>query len=299
MSATSAQPGRRLVVFGAGYVGGEFARQAVARGLKVTALTRNEAKARELRAAGLDVVVSDLAGDEWHAAIPGRPDYVLNAVSGGGGGVDGYRRSYLEGMRSIVAWSRARGPVGVFAYTSSTSVYPQDGGVRVDEDAPTPPRDERAGVLVETEAALRAGAPAARNFVLRLAGIYGPGRHYLLDQVRTGEVAGVEDHHLNLAHRDDICAALWAVMESADTVAGATFNLADNTPARKGEVARWLAAQLGLPPPRFTGLPAGGRRAVVPDRIIVNDRLRRTLGWEPRFPSYREGYAPLLGAPRA
>lgn len=299
MSSAAAQPGRRLVVFGAGYVGGEFARQAVARGLSVTALTRNEAKAGELRAAGIETVVADLAGDAWHAALPGRPDYVLNAVSGGGGGVDGYRRSYLEGMRSILAWSRSGGPAGVLVYTSSTSVYPQDGGARVDEESPTTARDERAGVLVDTEAVLRAGAPARRNFILRLAGIYGPGRHYLLDQVRSGEVSGAEEHHLNLAHRDDICAAIWAVMQSPPTLADATFNVADNAPARKGEVTRWMAAQLGRPAPKFTGLPSVARRAIVPDRIIVNAKLRRTLGWEPRYPSYREGFAPLLGEPPA
>ncbi|MBS0662232.1 MAG: NAD-dependent epimerase/dehydratase family protein [Verrucomicrobia bacterium] len=299
MSALAAESGRRLVVFGAGYVGGEFARQAIARGLRVTALTRNEAKARDLRTAGAEVVVADLADESWHAAIPGGANLVLNTVSGGGGGLDGYRHSYLAGMRSIIEWSRARGSAGVLVYTSSTSVYPHDGGVRVDEDSPATPRDDRAAVLVETEALLRGAAPAARTFVLRLAGIYGPGRHYLIDQVRGGEVAGVEEHHLNLAHRDDICSAIWAAMESAPALAGGLFNVADNAPARKGEVARWIAAQLDLPAPRFTGLPAGGRRAVVPDRIIVNARLRRALGWEPRYPSYREGLAPLLGDPTA
>jgi nucleoside-diphosphate-sugar epimerase len=292
--------GKRLVIFGCGYVGGEVARQALARDLRVTALTRNAEKAAGLRAAGIETVVADLASDAWHAAIPGGAEFVLNAVSSGGDGVEGYRRSYLEGMKSILAWARARGPAGTLVYTSSTSVYAQDGGVRVDESAPVAGRDERAAVLVETERLLldglpgEGGRPAARAFVLRLAGIYGPGRHHLIDQVRAGEVSGNGGHHLNLIHRGDICAAIWAGFGAPAAVDGGVFNVADDGAATKAEVAAWLAAQLGVPTPRFSGLPAAGRRGVVPDRIIVNDRLKAALGWRPRFPSFRDGYANLL-----
>ena len=309
--------GKRLVVFGCGYVGGEVARQALVRGLRVTALTRNGEKAAALRAAGIETVVADLAGDAWHGAILGGAEFVLNAVSSGGGGVEGYRRSYLEGMKSILTWAKARGPAGTLVYTSSTSVYPQDGGVRVDESAPVSGRDERAAVLVETERLLLDGLAGGgtrptsesepktvggvplprftnRAFVLRLAGIYGLGRHHLIDQVRAGEVSGNGGHHLNLIHRDDICAAIWAGFGAPATVDGGVFNVADDGAATKAEVAAWLAAQLGVPAPRFSGLPVAGRRGVVPDRIIVNTRLKAALGWQPRFPSFREGYANLL-----
>ena len=293
--------GKRLVVFGAGYLGGEFARQARGRGLRVTALTRNPVAAAALAAAGVEPVVGDLADDGWHAAIPGAADFVLNAVGSGGDGLAGYRRSYHDGMRSILAWARARGAAGVMAYTSSTSVYPQDGGVRVDELAEVSPRDERAAVLIETEGLLRdalagsGGAPvAARAYLLRLAGLYGPGRHFLLDQIRRGEVAGSGEHHLNLIHRDDACAAVWAVFGATGHAGPTVFNVADDTPLRKAEAVAWLAARIGVPAPRFSGLPVTGRRAATPDRIILNARLRTSLPWVPRFPSLREGYANLL-----
>ena len=287
--------GRHLVVFGCGYVGGEVARQALAQGLRVTALTRNGEKAAAWRALGITTVVADLATTAWHAAIPGGADLVLNAVSSGGGGVEGYRSSYLEGMKSVLTWARTQGPVGTLVYTGSTSVYAQDGGVRVDELSPISARDERAAVLVETEDVLRTqvGA-AARTWVLRLAGIYGPGRHHLIEQVRAGEVSGHGGHHLNLIHRDDICAAIWSVFGAPATMAGDVFNVADDEPATKAEAVTWLAGRLGVPVPRFSGVPAGGRRAVTPDRIIVNARLKAALGWAPRYPSFREGYATLL-----
>ena len=284
---------KRLVIFGCGYVGAAMARLAVAHGVRVTALTRNEGKAEALRADGVEeVIVDDLAAKTWHDRIEGAPDYVLNCVSSGGGGTEGYRRSYLEGMGSVVAWLRARGSAGVAIYTGSTSVYPQDGGVTVDEDAATG-GEERAQVLLATERLLLdATAAAATRVVLRLAGIYGPGRHHLLEQVRSGEAAGRPDHHLNLAYRDDIAAAVWAAWGAAP---GAhVFNVADDGAATKGEVVAWLAARLGVAVPGFSGAPAGGRRAVTPDRIIANAKLKAALGWRPAYPTFREGYEKIL-----
>jgi nucleoside-diphosphate-sugar epimerase len=285
--------GKHLVIFGCGYIGGEIARQAAARGGRVTALTRNPEKAAALRAAGIATVEADLAGDAWHDEI-GAAELVLNCVSSGGGGVAACRLSYLAGMKSVLAWAVARGSVATLVYTSSTSVYPQGGGLRVDEESPAAGRDERTAVLLETEALLRASPGSARvRIVLRLAGIYGPGRTHLLQQVRAGEVSGLGAHHLNLIHRDDACAAIWAAFATPAAMDGGIFNVADDGAATRAEVTAWLADQLGLPVPRFTGAPPGGR-APVPDRLIANDRLKAALGWRPRHPSYREGYASLL-----
>lgn len=299
--------GEHLVVFGCGYVGSELARQAVAQGMGVTALTRNPETAAGLSAAGVEAVVAELASDEWHARIPGGASFVLNCVSSGDGGVDGYRRSYVEGMHSILAWARG-GPVGTLVYTGSTSVYPQGGGAVVDETAPTEGASETARVLLEAEALLNAGeavgaaaaltAGCRRRFVLRLAGIYGPGRHHLLDQLRggAGEIPGRGDQRLNLIHRDDAVAAIWAVFTAPPAVTGEIFNVADDRPGTRDEIVTWLAAKIGVPAPRCTGESGSGRRAVSPDRIISNEKLKARLGWRPVFPSFREGYAHILRA---
>ncbi|HVS53834.1 MAG TPA: NAD-dependent epimerase/dehydratase family protein [Opitutaceae bacterium] len=286
--------GKRLVVFGCGYVGSAVAEEARARGVSVVALTRNEAKAAALREREIDVVVADLASDAWHGRIGGRADFVLNCVSSGGGGLEGYRRSYVDGMRSILAWASASDGAGSLVYTSSTAVYPQGNGAVVDESAPTGGSD-RAEILLEAEAMLRGAEKAcARWFVLRLAGIYGPGRFHLVEQVRRGEVAGRGEHRLNLAHRDDIVAAVWACFGAPPDVRNEIFNVADGAATPKAEVAAWLAARLGAPTPRFTGAPTGGRERLVPDRIIASAKLRAALGWRPRYPSFRAGAENLL-----
>jgi nucleoside-diphosphate-sugar epimerase len=287
--------GRHLVIFGCGYVGAAVARWAATLGLRVTALTRNAASALLLREVGIETVVADLAGTTWHNEIDAVPDFAINCVSSGGGGTEGYRHSYLQGTESIAAWASARGGVANFLYTSSTSVYPQGGGALVEETLPVSAATDRAQILIDTEARVQSSPQAwHRWFILRLAGIYGPGRHQLLEQVRAGEVAGTGEQHLNLIHRDDIVSAVAVCLTAPTSVANEIFNVADDGGARKAEVVTWLAGELGLPLPKFTGLPLGDRRGVTPDRVIANRKLKTMLGWRPRYSTFREGYANLL-----
>lgn len=297
--------GKHLVIFGCGYVGSALAVAAQARGAKVTALTRNEARATELRAAGFDVVVGELADERWHDLIPTGPDWVANTVSAASPNPEGYRRSYVEGMRSILAWA-ARGsrPIGTFLYTSSTGVYPQGGGARVDELSPTEPPSPTGAILVEAENLLRATPAEAvtRWFILRLAGIYGPGRHHHLDALRAGttNLKGSPQFRMNLAHRDDIVSALLACAEAPPQVANEVFNLSDNAPATRTDLIGWLANELGLPAPQFAGASGDGQSAAgsAPDRVICSEKIRARLGWRPAYPDFRAGYAPLLAAAR-
>lgn len=286
----------RLLIFGCGYVGTAVAEAAMAAGWGVTALTRNPAKAAALADRGITPVVADLERDAWHDRVASAPEFMVNCVSSGGGGVESYTRSYLQGMESIVRWRRRGGlPSGTMVYTSSTSVYSYGGGMRVDESMPAKPATERSRILAETEATLAAARSWwSRVFTLRLAGIYGPERTYLVEQVRRGEIAGVGDHHLNLIHRDDIVGAVMACLMAPPAVAGGVFNTVDDYPTPKEVVVSWLAEQLGVPTPRFTGEPHPGRNAVTPDRVIVNRALKAAVGWAPRYPTFREGYGTLL-----
>lgn len=293
--------GKHLVVFGAGYVGGAVAREAVRQGLRVTALTRNATRVSALAADGCEVVIDELASAAWHGKIPGGADFVLDCVSSGGGGAEAYQRSYVEGMQSILGWAKSSGGVGTLLYTSSTSVYPQSGGARVEEDASTEGAGETSRILIEAENLLRGAAPDAvrRWLILRLAGIYGPGRHHLLDQLRDGEteMGGRGEHRLNLIHRDDVVSAVLAAFAaSPEESANEIFNLADNGAASRADVVGWLAAQLGCAAPRFTDSAVVGRRAVTPDRVIVNDKIKAVLGWRPRYPDFRSGYRAILEA---
>ncbi|HEY0966785.1 MAG TPA: NAD-dependent epimerase/dehydratase family protein [Opitutaceae bacterium] len=291
--------GRRLIVFGAGYVGSAVVLAAREQGMEVTALTRNPDKAAALALAGVRTVVADLSSSEWHAQLSPDTDFILNCVSSGGGGLEGYRKSYVDGLRSILDWARSTPSPGMLIYTGSTSVYPQDGGVRVSEEASTAESTGNARILLEAEDLVRAWA--GRWFILRLAGIYGPGRHHLLDQLRAGAdtLAGQGEHHLNLIHRDDIVTAILAAFRAPSSVPSGIFNVADDGAAPKATLVKWIAARLGCPEPAFSGEPVTGRRRGTPDRVIANDRIKRVLGWQARYPTFRDGYAAFLANPPA
>lgn len=287
--------GRRLIVFGCGYVGSAVAEVAVREGMSVTGLTRNRDTAAALRDMGVNVVCANLTGADWQNHLEPASDYVLNCVSSGGGDLASYRQSYVGGMESILGWARAHGRMGTFVYTSSTSVYPQDGGVVVDETADSGIGTERAQLLGEAERLLTKSAGVCdRWFVLRLAGIYGPARHGLLDQVREGVMSGNASAHINLIHLDDIVSAVFACFSAPTQVRDEIFNVADDGAASRRDVAHWLATRIGAPHPVFSGAPAGARRAMTPDRVIANDKLKTKLGWNPRFADFRRGYEQIL-----
>jgi nucleoside-diphosphate-sugar epimerase len=309
---------KRLAIFGAGYVGAAVALAARKAGAEVIALTRNQEKARRMEESGVRVVVDELQRESWHVQMP-RVDLVLNCVSSGGNGPAGYRESYVEGTQSILRWLAATGPVDGLVYTSSTSVYSQNGGVVTENDLPVE-RDiaasegapagghtgdaaayvENSRYLIRAESLIRSasdGGRAKRGVVLRLAGIYGPNRHHILDQLRKDvrPLPGRGDHRLNLIHRDDIVGAIAAAFARSKR-AFDVFNVSDDEPTPKADVVAWLADRLGVLPPAFSGEGVSGRRANPPNRVISNAKAKDVLSWQLRFPNYRDGYASILGA---
>lgn len=293
--------GRTVLVLGAGYIGGAVARAAVGAGVRVVAVTRSEGSAAALRAQlpTVTAVACDAAAGGWKRAVPEPPAAVVFAAAAGrSGGVEAYRTVYVEGLQAVGA-ALAQWPPGTVVYTSSTGVYPQDGDALVDETAPLAGARPTGAVLREAEAALAAGAAAAgwRWFALRLAGLYGPGRHQWLDRVRAGgPFAGDPAHRLNLLHRDDAVGAIALAATAPASVGSGVFNVADGQPATRGELVAWLAQKLNLPAPEWSRSAATGSRGSAPNRRIVAERIRRELGWRPRFPDWRSGYAAILAA---
>lgn len=289
------------MIFGCGYVGTALAEALVAQGVRVGALTRNSERAEALRRLGLDeVLVADLDGVDWACALSGSYASVVNCVSSAGGGLEGYRKSYVEGQKRILEWAREQ-KISRYIYTSSSSVYPQDGGAKVDESADTSGAPPTGQVLLESEKLLEDHAHLYEAwYVLRLSGIYGPERHFLLKQLREGQgvIPGWGDYHMNMIHRDDAVGAILTAL--AGVAPSGIYNICDDQAASKEEVMHELANRLGLPTPKFDpeNIPPrlqrrGGR---MPDRRISNQKARTQLAWAPIYPTYREGYAALLEA---
>lgn len=298
----SSRPPRPLVILGCGYIGAAVAREALSHGREVHALVRSASSAEKLRALGLtSVVTGDIAGDEWHARLPVRGAQAVFSVSTGGGDLDAYRHTYLAGMDSALRWASAG--LDTLVYTSSTGVYLQSNGAIVDESAPGG-GDAKSDLLVATENRLMHApelAPLGR-FVLRFGGLYGPGRHYLLDKLRRGEtvIEGPGDFRINSLHRDDAVSAVFAAIDAPRGNPGGIYNVTDGNPATKADIVRHLAEELGVPCPRFDAATLSGRAArrgaPSPDRVILADKIQAELDWSPRHLDFRSGYAAILAS---
>lgn len=294
-----------LFIFGCGYIGAALLARQREAGWRVGALTRNAEKAAQLREAGADpVIVADLAEGGWREELPHGITHVVNAVSSAGGGMDGYRHSYLGGNRRLAAWLERYEGVQRVVYTSSTAVYADADGALIDENAPKAD-SERARILLEAEALVHeAMAPHVPLAVtLRLAGLYGPGRHLFLDRLRAGDTVlpGRGEVHLNLLHRDDAASALAATLTAPQDNGARVWHVADNEPSQRQAIANWLADELGLAPPRFdpNAVSPRGRAAGMADRRLDNRAFRTAMGWEPTYPSFREGYRAILAGDTA
>ena len=287
----------RIAVLGCGYVGAAFARQAKAAGHDVLGVVRSIDSRDRLRAEGLKAEACDLFAGDW-SALPATFDVVVYAASTGGGGPEAYALAYDVGVRRALAWAQTVGATR-FLFTSSTGVYRQDDGSVVDEDSPVGGAPTADAILAGERAVLESGLPYAR--VLRFGGLYGPGRHHLLDQLRRGErvIGGRVDHRINYLHRDDAASALLRAATVGRT-GPRVYNVVDGRPVTKQALALWLAECLGQDTPIFDpAAPAGPRMAkggrTQPDRIVAAERIRRELGWTPAFADIFGGLVPFLG----
>lgn len=285
----------RVLIVGCGYVGLPLGTELTRLGHEVFGLRRHADAEEDLIRAGIKPLYADITNANELSGVPREFDWVVNCVASGGGSAEDYRRTYLQGTRHLLDWLEPA--PRKFVYTSSTSVYGQNDGAIVTEMDITNPLTETANVLIETEKLLL-NAASERNFpaiILRLAGIYGPGRGYWLRQFLNGEARldDAGDRILNMIHRDDVVGAIFAALESAS--AGSIVNVADNEPATQRTVFEWLAKTLERPMletiPNETS-PARKRGAT--NKRVSNSRLRHELHYQLKYPTFREGFAAEL-----
>lgn len=280
----------RILIAGCGDVGTALGRVLAAGGAEVFGLRRRTAALP----APLRPVTADLTDPRTLSALPERIDQVVYTAAADGRTEEAYRRAYLDGPRHLLeALDDRRVAVQRFVYCSSTAVYGQTTGEWVDESSATTPPTFAGQILLAGErTVLEAGIPA---IVVRLAGIYGPGRTRLVDQVRSGRATCPDGPPVwtNRIHRDDCVGALRHLL--ALPGAAGIWLAVDDEPAPLCTVLDWLADRLGVPPPRQVP-----KRSPPEARGDTNKRCRNTKltasGYRCRFPSFREGYAALLAA---
>jgi len=286
----------RVLIVGCGYVGLPLGAELVKQGHEVFGLRRGLGGGADFKSAGIKPLAADITKAEQLAQLPGGYDWVVNCVSASGGGEEEYREVYLQGTRNLIEWLGAA-PPKKFVYTSSTSVYGQNDGSLVKENSSTEPAVETGKILVETERVLLAAA-RERKFpavILRLAGIYGPDRGHWLKLYMKNEarIEGNGARILNMIHRDDVVGAIIAALKNGR--AGEVYNAVDDEPVSQLGFFQWLSGPLGkeLPPSAPEDVEAVRKRGVT-NKKVSNRRLKMELGYQFKYPTFRQGYTAEL-----
>ncbi|UCJ17955.1 SDR family oxidoreductase [Pseudomonas sp. MM211] len=276
-----------VMIAGCGDVGGRLAVRLHDAGWQVYGMRRTVSE--------LPAGILPVAGDLHQPGCPeqwpqGELDYLVYSAAATQHDEPGYRQAYVDGLRHVLNWLKSRGqrPKRLL-FVSSSGVYAQADGEWIDETSPAEAQSYSGRVMREAEqVAWSAEVPAT---VVRLTGIYGPGREWLLKQVRMGYRVSVEPPlYGNRIHADD-AAGLLAFLLQADSAGKPLDDCyigVDDEPAPLHEVMGWLRQQLGVEhwSEESTVRRSGSKRC--------SNARARALGWSPQYPSYREGYAAVL-----
>jgi nucleoside-diphosphate-sugar epimerase len=283
----------RIFCFGLGYA----ARRLIARGggFEASGTTRDLEMARALRGEGVASFAFDPADpDPAMLAALARAQILLVSAPPG-----------LEGDPALthLAPEIADAPaLERIVYLSSVGVYGDRGGGWVDEASEPSPSSPRARARLAAEEEWRA-IGRARDLpvdILRLVGIYGPGRNALV-RLRAGEARRIvkPGHVFNRIHVDDIAEIARRVIERGGP--GEIWNLADEEPAPPQDVIVYAARLLGLPPPLEEALATAtlspmARSFYDDNRRVSVDKLKREIGYRWLYANYREGLDALAAA---
>ncbi|SEJ53717.1 NAD-dependent epimerase/dehydratase family protein [Frateuria terrea] len=278
-----ATTGERVLLAGCGDVGLRVARLLCAQGHAVFALRRRPPASGD---GGIRWLAGDLASPATMGGLPAGITRLVYLPAPDARDRAAYEAVFLGGLRTVLA-ALDRTALQRVLFVSSSAVYGDHAGGWVDEDTPARPPGFNGAVLLEAEQWL--GAQPVSSTVVRLAGLYGPGRLQLIERLRAGQVAVPRGrvHWANRIHVDDAAAAIAHLLTSPD--AGALYLGVDDTPLPLDVLYDHLASLIGAPSP-----PGGPPPAGVGSKRLCNARLRAS-GFVPRWPDARQGYAALLG----
>lgn len=276
-----------ILLAGCGDLGTEAGLRFAAAGDRVVGWRRSPEKLPPaIKGIAADLTAADLP------AIPTDTTAVVVAVAAASPTEAAYRAAYVDGLAHVLdALERDGVTPRRVLFVSSTAVYGDAGGGWVDESTTPAPGGFSGRIIREAEELLvsRLHGTGTAPVVLRLGGIYGPGRTRLIDQVRSGQaVIPDEPRYTNRIHRDDAAAAIVHLTCMASMPAPVYVGV-DNSPAELGDVLRFLAAEMGYPEPPVgpAGVARGGNKR-------CRNELLRSTGFEFAYPSFREGYRDIL-----
>ncbi len=283
----------KIFIFGAGYSGKVFARARPEADTSISGTTRSAEKFDALRDAGIEPlrfegeltpVIAEALRHTTHLVVSIAPDEagdpVLNAA-----------QNFIRAQMPELAW------VG---YLSTVGVYGDHGGGWVDEASECRPLSRRSTMRVKAEQAWlslgrETGLPVA---ILRLSGIYGPGRNAFVNLANgTAKRLVKQGQVFNRIHAADIAGALWHLAQHRE---GGVFNVTDDLPAPPQDVVAYAAKLMGIAPPpeipvETAQLSPMARSFYGENKRVANAAIKQ-VGYRFRYPGYRTAFDAMWAA---
>jgi nucleoside-diphosphate-sugar epimerase len=283
------------LVVGCGYLGSRVAALWLAQNKSVAVVTRSAERARRLQADGYVPSVADVTDPQSLINVRqlGPIDSVLYAVGFDRAAGQTMREVYVEGLRALL--DALPTTVERIIYISTTGVYSQNDGGWIDENSECQPTRDAGRVCLEAELLLAQHALGSRAIVLRLVGIYGPGRIPRRNELLSGQpVAAAADAWLNLIHVDDAARIVLAVEKQVRPPR--MYLVADGQPVRRRDYYAEAARLLQAPPPVFSKEEPKiqtERRGSTDKRVNIA-RLTSEVQFDFQYPSFREGLSSCI-----
>ncbi len=277
-----------IQIVGAGYTGSRIARFFAAKKQKVFAMTRSAEKSGEFEAQKINPVIADLTKPETLLNIP-PAHFIVICPAPDEATEEQYEEIYLKGignylsaLKSLPTGRQAR--PSLIVYLSSTGVWQDQSGDFFDEATVPVPVSTKARILVEAEKqVLNSGLPVV---ILRLSGIYGPGRNRLQAFREKKWPSSAADRWMNVMHVDDIVEAVSVIFKNGKE--GEVYLGTDQEPFLTSTLVKWLSEKTGIQNTHSFECKTAGRR-------LKNDKLTK-LGVILKYPTFREGYASIIEA---
>ncbi|MDF3128411.1 NAD-dependent epimerase/dehydratase family protein [Kiritimatiellaeota bacterium B1221] len=275
----------RILVAGTGFTGSRILTALRKSGHEVLGLNR--------RGEGSGILAGDVLVPESLKKLKTLPafDLLISTLSGSGQrDPERYRSIYVDGPRRMMDQMIWRGAPQVWML-GSTGVYGVGDGRWVDETTPAEPVHRTGQVQVDAEQALQAHCD--QTCVLRLSGLYGPGRTRLIRQALRKRPFLKPELWANQIHADDV-AGLVAFLVDRETAPPTRLLVSDCQPAPRKEIFEWVRKEMNLPEglydedhPVRAGADRGNKR--------VDSSKMQALGYKLKYPGFRDGLGELMG----
>jgi nucleoside-diphosphate-sugar epimerase len=275
----------KILSVGCGDIGGELNQRLVNAGHQVTGLKRHPPPVADK----ITYIAANIALPLQLQSLGTDFDFVFFILSPDSNAQTSYQTIYETGVNNLLAHFSYANQSPRWFFISSTSVYGQSQGEWVNEDSLAEPSNLNSQFIRAAERKIMAANP--ENIVVRFSGIYGKGREYLLNRVQqTPEIQKNPPYFTNRIHQHDCVEVLLFLLQQRLNGKNLEqcYLASDDNPAPTWEVISWLASQMNCPQPnvKINNIKEMNKRC--------NNQRLKALGYRFYYPSYKEGYLPLV-----